>query len=154
MFLPVLIERSDLTPFADISDGQAAALIEDATAQALVAAPCLAGANLTTIQVVAARSVLRAAILRWHDAGLGARTTLQRSAGIFQESTTLDTSNARKGVFWPSEIRSLQEVCKDLSRPYTIDMSGGAAGQHALTCSRTFGALYCDCGAELGMDPE
>lgn len=151
-YLPVLVSVADLAPFATIPAGKAHAMIEHATAQAVTVAPCLAG-DLTYVQQVAVRSVLVAAILRWDETGTGAKTTSQVAAGPFQQSETIDNTQQRRGVFWPSEIRSLQAVCKKSPAPFMLDLGGGGT-MHTPTCALTLGALYCDCGADLGMDPE
>lgn len=101
-----LIDPSDLAPFATIDAAKAEAMIEDAQAWAFAVAPCLVG-DLTDVQLSAVRAVLRAAILRWHEAGSGA--VQQQSAGPFAMS--LDTRQERRGMFWPSEIKQLQDVC-------------------------------------------
>lgn len=148
--LPNLISTTDLSPFATIETSKARALIEDAVAQAVVIAPCLASDDLDKVTQGAARAVLRAAILRWNEIGTGARVTHQETRGPFSHSETYDATGARRGVFWPSEIRALQTICKR-GNPYVVDMLGDYAGQHAPTCARAFGANYCDCGAELGI---
>jgi hypothetical protein len=149
--IPDLITIDDLAPFASIADAKAAAMIEDAVTQALTVAPCLAE-PLSPVQLGAVKGVLRAAILRWDEAGAGGKTTRMRSAGVFQESETLDTTNERRGIFWPSEIRALQAICKERPKPYGIDMGGGR--NCAPSCARAFGATYCDCGCDLGMGPQ
>ena len=150
--LPYLVEAADLAPFATIEQAKAEAMIAAATAQAVIAAPCLA-TELDAVQQAAAKAILVAAITRWNDAGAGGKTTVSDTVGPFSHSETLDTSGQRRGLFWPSEIRSLQAVCKRTPKPFLIDM-GGAAVTHRPTCARAFAANYCDCGAELGMDPE
>lgn len=152
--LPTLVTLDDLTPFASIDTAKANAMIEDAIAQALTVAPCLTSTDLTYVQQIAVRGILRTAILRWDEAGTGAKVTRsQSSGGLFTQSETLDTTQERRGVFWPSEIRALQAICKTKPRPYTIDM-GGVTTPHTPWCARNFGANYCDCGVELGMDPQ
>ncbi|WP_297110823.1 hypothetical protein [Tessaracoccus sp.] len=147
--VPMLIMASDLTPFATIESAKAEAMIEAATAQAVLAAPCLDG-ELDDVQRSAAKAILVSAIVRWAEAGTGAKVTVAETAGAFSRSETLDNSGSRRGLFWPSEIKALQKICKRRPAPFTIDMGGGRTG-HRETCARTFGALYCDCGAELGM---
>ena len=141
---------ADLTPFAEIDETKAQEMIDDATAIAVLVAPCLADeGELTAQQLAATKAVLRGAILRWNDTGSGALT--QQTAGPF--SQTIDNRQGRKSMFWPTEIDSLQAICRE------SDGSGGAFAidtypacgpvVHADICSINFGATYCSCGAAL-----
>ncbi len=150
--LPSLLIPSDLEPFADIPVNKAAALINAATAQAILVAPCLGGEGLSEVQREAARGLLLTAVLRWDEAGAGARASTQQTSGPFSQTYTMDTTSLRRGVFWPSEIRALQSVCKQ-GAPYMVDMGAAAVSPHRPWCARSFGADYCDCGAELGVEP-
>lgn len=112
------LDPSDLKPFApDIDDVKAAAMIEDAMALAARVAPCIT--EETFAYSAAAKAVLRGAILRWHESGTGAVT--QQSAGPFAQS--LDTRQVRRGMFWPSEIEALQDLCKgtEASGAFSVD---------------------------------
>lgn len=104
---------ADLTAFATIDETKALAMIEDSEAMALLAAPCLSDpdflADAALVSVV--KAVLRGAILRWNDAGSGAVT--QQGAGPFQQ--TVDTRTVRRGMFWPSEIAQLRDLCAAFS---------------------------------------
>lgn len=113
------ISVSDLAPFADINAEKAAAMLEDATAQAMLVAPCLETSTLTANQILAVRAILRSAILRWNEAGTGA--SVQQSAGPF--AATIDTRQARRDMFWPSEIERLQGICSatDSGKAFSID---------------------------------
>lgn len=98
---------SDLAPFATIETAKANAMIDDAEAMALLAAPCIAAVGF--VHATAVRAILRGAVLRWNDSGSGALQAQQ--AGPFGQ--TLDTRQERRGMFWPSEIVSLQSLCAD-----------------------------------------
>lgn len=112
------ISTSDLEPFATIESAKAQAMIEDAVAQAVLVAPCLSDPSaLTPAQVAAVRAILRSAILRWNDSGAGAFS--QETAGPF--SVSLDTRQARRSLFWPSEIGQLEAICTAIN--------GGGGGQ-------------------------
>lgn len=119
--MAVSITLADLTPFAPtIEPAKAAAMIEDALALAARVAPCIL--EDTFAHPAAAKAILRAAILRWHDAGNGA--IVSQTAGPFSE--TIDTSRVRRGMFWPSEITQLQELCgRDERAAFTIDTAPG-----------------------------
>ena len=97
----------DLAPFATIDAAKADAMIEDAEAMALLAAPCIAAVDFA--YGAAVKAILRGAVLRWNEAGTGALQA--QSAGPFGQ--TLDTRQERRGMFWPSEIVALQSLCAD-----------------------------------------
>lgn len=143
----VALVPEDLAPFADIPPAKAQAMIEDALALAARVAPCITEDGFA--HEAAARAVLRGAILRWHEAGTGALQT--QTAGPF--GYTVDNRQQRRGLFWPSEIEQLQEMCKagDLSGAFAVDMVTTGVIQHAEICALRFGAEYCSCGAVLTM---
>lgn len=151
-----LLTVDDLTPFAQIEDAKAIAMIADAEAMAVLAAPCIADPEFQANEtlVAAAKAIVRGAILRWNDAGSGAVT--QQTVGPFAQ--TVDTSKTRRGMFWPSEIDQLRDLCSrfngDESRGSAFSIVPGASGsvQHAPWCSLMFGATYCSCGASLTGD--
>jgi hypothetical protein len=143
----VNLTTEDLLPFAAIEETKAQAMIDDALALAARVAPCI----LTDAfeYGAAAKAILRGAILRWNDSGSGALQA--QAAGPF--SQTLDTRQQRRGMFWPSEIEALQNLCKgdETSGAFSIDTApaGGMAAGHADSCALNFGALYCSCGYVL-----
>jgi hypothetical protein len=110
----VTLTPEDLTPFAEIDEIKAQAMIDDALALAALVAPCIADEDFA--YEAAAKAILRGAILRWNDAGSGALAS--QVAGPFGQ--TMDTRQERRGMFWPSEIGQLQQLCID------GDPSGGA----------------------------
>lgn len=160
MFL--FITPADLAPFADIPQDRAPAMIEDAEATAILAAPCLATLHETpaqetppeqmarTAKINAVRAILRGAILRWHEAGSGA--IQHQTAGPFGQ--TIDTRTPRRGMFWPTEIEQLRGVCsaQETGQAFAID-TVQTSTPHLPWCSLTFGALYCSCGTDLAGQP-
>lgn len=142
-----IITPADLTPFATIATPKAIAMIEDAMADASRVAPCINDFDLSVEKAAQFKSVLRAALLRWNDSGSGAFQT--QAAGPF--SVGVDTRQQRRGMFWPSEIEALQDICRDdvSLGAFSIDTAPGCSSGHALICSLNFGALYCSCGADL-----
>jgi hypothetical protein len=109
----------DLAPFALIEESKAEAMIEDAEAMALLAAPCIAAVGFA--HTAAVKAILRGAILRWNDAGSGALQA--QTAGPFGQ--TLDTRQERRGMFWPSEITALQSLCANAEGGvYTTSLAG------------------------------
>jgi hypothetical protein len=113
----------DLAPFATIDAAKAEAMIEDAEAMALLAAPCIAVEGFA--YGAAVKAILRSAVLRWNDTGTGAAQTVQ--SGPFAQ--TLDTRQERRGMFWPSEIVSLQSLCADSQGGvYSVSLAGPDRG--------------------------
>lgn len=157
------ITEADLAPFATIDAAKAAAMIEDAEAQAILTAPCITGlttapADETSEQraqrlakLAAVKSILRAAILRWNDTGSGA--VQQTQVGPFGQM--IDTRQHRKGMFWPSEIESLQGICSsgEQGKAFAVDTVAGIAVIHAPWCALNMGANYCSCGADIAGYP-
>ncbi|QFG05086.1 head-to-tail adaptor [Gordonia phage Dre3] len=155
------IEFSDLSPFDDeLTEGEATPMIRSAWARAISIAPCLGDKfdDLTDVQKEIVKDTLRGAILRWAERGSGAVT--QRNAGDYGETLKGGTD----GLYWPAEIRDLQDVCsehKRRGRASTIPTGDnrGVVPQHAPWCAVNFaaGALapgvgtptFCDCGADL-----
>lgn len=118
---PVLTTE-DLRPFLgdDADTGKAAAMIEDVLAQAVIVAPCLLREDLPEHVRLAARAILRGAVLRWHErGGLSAavqQATEQVSAIGFQHSRTTTTESRGSGrLLWPSEISDLEAMCRALT---------------------------------------
>lgn len=109
----------DLAPFATIEATKAQAMIDDAEAMAVLAAPCITGD--TFANTAAVKAILRGAVLRWNEAGTGALQ--QQQAGPFGQ--TLDTRLERRGMFWPSEITQLQNLCStNQGGAYTTSLAG------------------------------
>lgn len=115
-----IIAVTDL-PAATQSHELASVMVAGANAQASRVAPCLA-ATPTADQLSEARLVLIGAVKRWADAGAGGIT--QQSAGPFQMS--VDTRQRVGFNLWPSEIESLQAVCRDgepARQAFAVDMA-------------------------------
>ncbi|MGH6979062.1 MAG: hypothetical protein ACRED4_07205 [Brevundimonas sp.] len=117
------LDVDDLAVFADIPLAKATAMIEDAEAMALLAAPCINTEGFA--YATAVKAILRGAILRWNEAGTGALQS--QNAGIFGQ--TVDTRQERRGMFWPSEIVALQSLCADATGGvYTTSLAGPERG--------------------------
>lgn len=148
----VFLVPTDLDPFAQIDSAKAFEMIADAEAIATLAAPCLATPDtLTDLQTSAVRAVLRGAILRWNEAGTGALTQTNQSAGPWAVGQSYDTRQQRRAMFWPSEITQLQNICggTDSSGAFSVDTVPACTLVHADICAANFGAAYCSCGATL-----
>ena len=144
----VTLTVDDLAPFApSINAAKAQAMIDDVLALAARVAPCILEDDFAYAS--AARAILRAAVLRWNEAGSAGTTSQQ--AGQFGVTTT----SARKSMFWPSEITDLQGLClvsaATNSGAFAINTLPDHSPQHADICALNFGALYCSCGASLTL---
>ena len=125
----VELTPDDLTAFASIDEAKAQAMIDDALALAALVAPCIILEDFA--YAAAAKAILRGAILRWHEAGSGALQAQQ--AGPFGQ--TLDTRQQRRGMFWPSEIESLQQLCLDgnpSGGAFEVDTMPASAGVYGV----------------------
>lgn len=153
----VSISLSDLTPFApDLAEAKANAMIEDAMALAVEAAPCLDNDDLDPKKAAAAKAVLRGAILRWNESGQGGRGQVTNVAGPFQHAEVFDTTKPRRSMFWPSEIAQLQKICADAGSTrsaWAYDTAGRCGAAHADVCSSNLGANFCSCGADIAGIP-
>lgn len=113
------LNASDLAAFATIDTAKAEAMIEDAEAMAVLAAPCIEDEGFA--HGAAVKAILRGAVLRWNDSGSGALQA--QTAGPFGQ--TLDTRQERRGMFWPSEIVALQAFCANAQgSAYTTSLAG------------------------------
>jgi hypothetical protein len=150
----VVMFPQDLAAFAtDIPVAKAEAMIEDALALAARVAPCILEPSFAHDK--AAKAILRGAILRWHESGTGALSQEQGSIDDYSFNRIVDSRQKRGGLFWPSEIEALQDLCRtgeELSGAYTVDTVATQVSVHADICALRFGGLYCSCGAVLTMD--
>lgn len=148
-----IITVEDLEPFADIAPAKAREMIIDATAIAVRSAPCLRGTTDDDV-LAAAKAILRGAILRWNESGTGAYSQEQMTAGSFSMNHSMDTRQARRGMFWPSEIESLQELCRAGSTgAFAVDTAPGGGSVHVPWCNLLLGANWCSCGADIAGEP-
>lgn len=116
--MAIFLTVADLLVFSPgIDQVKAQGMIDDASALAVLAAPCIDTVTFTNLTAV--KAILRGAILRWEDSGSGALSA--QTAGPFGQ--TLDTRQQRKGMFWPSEIVLLQSLCASGSS-YTLSLAG------------------------------
>ena len=126
----------DLAPFATIEATKAAAMIEDAEAMAVLAAPCINAAGFEFGTAV--RAILRGAVLRWNETGSGA--VQSQTAGPF--GVQVDTRQERRGMFWPSEIVALQSLCADSQGGvYSVSLAGPDASEGSWTSPSTWTPL-------------
>ena len=159
--MAVFISKTDL-PAGIQSMELVDAMVAGANAKASRVAPCLVVALNDTSPsdeqsdaLDEARLILVGVVKRWADAGSGALQ--EQHAGPFGQ--TIDTRQRTGYNLWPSEISDLQAICKSLSaettsrQAFSIDTAGAYGTVHAEACSLAFGALYCDCGADLAGFP-
>lgn len=113
------LDVSDLAPFAEIEMYKAEAMIEDAEAMAVLAAPCIEAAEFAA--TAALKAILRGAVLRWHDSGTGAFQSQQM--GPF--GVQYDTRHERRAMFRPEEIVALQNLCSaNHGGVYSVSLAG------------------------------
>lgn len=129
------------------------AMIAGANAAAARVAPCLASTDPppTASQLAEAKLILLGAIKRWVDAGSGA--IVQQVAGPF--SQTIDNRRRSGWRLWPSEIDSLQALCRTTGQrvAFAIDTAPRSMPYHSPICALIFGASYCSCGADIAGEP-
>jgi len=145
----VTLSPVDLAPFADIPVVKAHAMIDDAMALAARVAPCILDSAFA--HDAAAKAIIRGAVLRWHEAGAGALQSRSDTVGPFGQAQTFDTRQQRRGMYWPSEIEDLQNLCRgdEVGGAFAIDVRSMTAITHSDICTLNFGGLYCSCGAVL-----
>lgn len=123
----MFLTPADLGAFEDIDAVKAAAMIEDAEALAINAAPSLLG-DLNWWQKSAVKAVLRIAILRWNDAGSGALT--QETIGPY--SAAYDTRQFRYGLT-DGEIKRLKTIGGVASRKvHTFSIANRSMDGHTI----------------------
>jgi hypothetical protein len=146
------ITIDDLLPFCPgLQQDKADAMIADAMAMALLAAPCIDDEDFAHNDQL--KAIVRGAIVRWHESAQGELTG--RTALGF--SQTLDTrTQPRRSMYWPSEIVQLRELCskpaEDADKAYSYDTVPKHTN-HDAACSLNFGATYCSCGADIAGRP-
>lgn len=90
------VEPRDLAPYADIPEAKALAMIEDAEAEAILAAPCITALAPEDPKRDAIRALLRQAIPRRH--GADTRVVTQAGAGPFQKPVEPQRATAHRRV--------------------------------------------------------
>ena len=152
----MFIKPEDLAPFATIEATKLAAMIEDAEAQACLAAPCLNDPSVTLPEWVfpAVKSILRGAIIRWDDSGSGA--VQQQTAGPF--SMMLDNRQKYRALFQPTEIEQLRAVCAKVTNQkpgaaWSVSMAPSSLPGHAPWCDLYFGGTVDSCGYDIAGFP-
>lgn len=151
--MAVTITVEDLQVFEpDLDRKKAEILIKDGLALAARIAPCI---NDEDFQFAgAAEAIIRSAILRWSESGGGGVTQEQQTVGPFSLNNTF-SPNARRSLFYPSEITELQKLCKaNAGGAFAIDTAFIPADvRHAPECSVSMSSLVnghpvrCTCGA-------
>jgi hypothetical protein len=100
--------------------------IEDAWARAISIAPCIAldtfpKAGEEEAKTAEVKAILRAIILRWHEAQAGGLVGKTNMAGPYQQSLQLDARPKRGYVLQPSEIIDLQRLCVRRGAAFSVD---------------------------------
>lgn len=126
-------------------------MCKDVLAVAVAVAPCLRRDELPDHITNAAQAILRNAVVRWAQADPS--PAVQLSAGPF--SQTIDTSQRKGGLLWPTEIKQLQDLCREVTQEserqaFMADQLPSSPGMvHATTCDVWWAPSRCSCGAIL-----
>lgn len=145
------ISVEDLIVFnPDLDPKMGEILIKDGMALARRVAPCIDDDDFPFAD--AAVAIIRGAILRWADSGSGALSSDAKTAGPFSQTTTYDTRQQRRTLFYPSEISELQKLCMDANSggAFAIDTAPRSAGRCLREydgCSYLFGTTSSPCTA-------
>lgn len=104
--------------------------VTDVVSRAITEAPCLTDPELPYGYRMSVRGLLRAAVLRRaaQEGMADGIKTRQETAGPFGLMETVDTTDARTGILWPSEIKTLQEWCRRWAEECGRVRRGGRAG--------------------------
>jgi len=118
---PVNLTVEDLQVFEpSIDEAKAAEMITTAMARAARVAPCILESEFEYDE--AAKGIIRDAILRWNQAGSGALSSEQQQAGPYNYTTSMDTRQPRRSMFWRNEVDELRQLCGlRFKRAYSID---------------------------------
>lgn len=97
--------------------------IEDSWGAAISVAPLIADEAWPSDPNKAAtvKAIVRAIILRWHEAQSGALTGRTQSAGPYAQSVQLDQRPTRGYSLMPSEVVDLQRVCRVKGTMFSVD---------------------------------
>lgn len=110
--MAITLNPSDILAFNnDLDEHVVEILIKDGLAMARRVAPCLDDPDFAYAD--AAVAIIRGAVLRWAESGSGAVSSQQFTAGPFGQSTSFDTRQTRRSLFFPSEIKELESLCSD-----------------------------------------
>lgn len=104
----------------DLPTDKIEVLIRDGLALARRAAPCIDEDSFMYPEAAAA--IIRAAVLRWAESGGGAISSQTNVAGPFTQQQSWDTRQARRSLFFPSEVTELQRLCQTNKRAaFSVD---------------------------------
>lgn len=118
-------------------------------------APCLVSTDPVPDvgKIAEAKLIMIGTLERWSTAGSGGIQTHSQTAGIFNESTTIDTRTRPGWKLWPTDITKLQDLCKTLTgnegKAFTVNLGPTGPTAHQPWCNLMFGANYCSCGVDL-----
>lgn len=144
----VELSADDIAVFnPDVPRDQAEILVRDGLAMARRIAPCIEQDDFEFADAAAA--IIRGAVLRWADSGSGALSSEQSSAGPFSMTQSYDTRQARRSLFFPSEITELQKLCREnvdgAFATDTIPPRPRGCIRDPLGCPYLFGSISSPC---------
>lgn len=137
MTLTIAVE--DVLAFnSDLDVKQVELLLRDGLAMARMIAPCIDDPDFAFVD--AASAIIRGAVIRWAESGSGAVQSEQLTAGPFGQSTTFDTRQTRRSLFYPSEKTELEKLCKqNATGVFSVDMTDVGSG----VCPRYGEQAFC-----------
>lgn len=116
----------------DVSSNTVDDYIEDVWARAVGVVPVIAEDDFPPVnkpeKAAAIKAILRAIILRWHEAQSGAATGKTQTAGPYAQAVQLDSRPKRGYTLMPSEVVDLQRACKTKGAMFTVSTMPENAG--------------------------
>lgn len=143
--MTVKIAVSDVLAFnPDLDEKVVGILIKDGLAMARRVAPCIDEEDFPFAD--AANAIIRGAVLRWAESGPGGVTSESKTAGPFAVQTSFDNRQTRRSLFFPSEIKELEGLCRSRKGgPGAVDTLPAARNRCAGDCTYLVGSVNSPC---------
>lgn len=139
------INPSEVLAFNDTLDADVVdILIRDGLAMARRVAPCIDEPEFAFVD--AAVAIIRGAVLRWAESGSGGISSQQQTAGPFGQTTSFDTRQTRRSLFFPSEVKELEALCSQSKRrAFAIDTIPARTRRSCVDCGYLVGSVNSPC---------
>lgn len=146
------IDKSEVLAFnSELDETIVDILIRDGLAMARRVAPCIDDDDFEFAD--AATAIIRQAVLRWAESGSGGISSESETAGPFAYQVSFDNRQNRRSLFFPSEIRELEALCRSSGgRAFSVDTiptsaPGACFGRAPGECTYLFGSVTSPCAA-------
>lgn len=141
----VEIQPKEILAFNDTLDADVVdILIRDGLAMARRVAPCIDDPDFQFAD--AAVAIIRGAVLRWAESGSGGISSQQQTAGPFGQTTSFDTRQTRRSLFFPSEIKELEALCSQSKRKaFAFDTIPAHTRPPCIDCGYLAGSVNSPC---------